>query len=49
MPPKEAFAEPSKFYATNFHELGHNAASRIMPHGRADTLSAATQRRGRSA
>jgi len=23
MPPKEAFPEPSKFYATSFHELGH--------------------------
>jgi antirestriction protein ArdC len=31
MPPKEAFAEASSFYATNLHELGHNAAIRIMP------------------
>ena len=27
MPPKEAFAEASKFYATNLHELGHWAGS----------------------
>lgn len=39
MPPREAFAgsqgEPAAipYYATLFHELAHNAAVRIMPHG----------------
>lgn len=39
MPPREAFSgsegEPAAipYYATLFHELAHNAAVRIMPHG----------------
>jgi antirestriction protein ArdC len=33
LPPKEAFKDASSFYATALHEAGHNAVTRIMPHG----------------
>jgi hypothetical protein len=33
MPPREAFESPEAFAQTGCHELGHNAAVRIMPHG----------------
>ena len=31
LPSPDRFAEPSKYYGTALHELGHNADSRIMP------------------
>ena len=33
LPPKDAFKNATNFYAIALHELGHNAAIRIMPHG----------------
>jgi antirestriction protein ArdC len=33
MPLREAFRDNSQYWATLAHELSHNAASRIMPHG----------------
>ena len=33
VPPQAAFHEPINWYRTALHELGHNAATRIMPHG----------------
>jgi antirestriction protein ArdC len=33
MPPFAAFSSPTSFYNTSLHELAHNAAIRIMPHG----------------
>ena len=33
IPDKKYFSNPSAFFRTLFHELGHNAASIIMPHG----------------
>ncbi|MFI5014768.1 MAG: hypothetical protein ACHQAY_20725 [Hyphomicrobiales bacterium] len=33
LPPKEAFKDASRFYATALHEAGHYAEVRIMPHG----------------
>jgi len=32
MPPFSAFKSTEGYYATNLHELGHNAVIRIMPH-----------------
>ena len=49
VPPPQAYFEPINWHRTALHELGHNAEARIMPHGRADTLSDATPPRGRSA
>lgn len=34
MPAVEAFVDPESYFATIFHELGHNAVVWIMPHGR---------------
>jgi antirestriction protein ArdC len=36
VPPPSAFFEPINFHRTVFHELGHNAERRIMPHGLID-------------
>ncbi|MDA2925424.1 hypothetical protein MYX65_12400 [Acidobacteria bacterium AH-259-L09] len=33
MPPAELFQSSEEYYSTLFHELTHNAATRIMPHG----------------
>ncbi|MBB5684010.1 ArdC family protein, partial [Sphingobium boeckii] len=33
VPPQAAFADPINWYRTAFHELGHNAGTRIMPRG----------------
>jgi antirestriction protein ArdC len=33
MPPRVAFKSPQGWASTILHELGHNAATRIMPHG----------------
>ena len=33
IPRPEAFPDPINWHRTAFHELGHNAATRIMPHG----------------
>jgi antirestriction protein ArdC len=33
VPPQAAFHEPINWYRTALHELGHNAVTRIMPHG----------------
>lgn len=33
VPPPGAYFEPINWHRTAFHELGHNAAIRIMPHG----------------
>ena len=38
MPPMKAFHEPVNFYRTILHELAHNAAIQIMPHGRVGRL-----------
>jgi antirestriction protein ArdC len=32
VPPQQAFFQQIDFYRTCFHELGHNAVTRIMPH-----------------
>jgi len=32
VPPPQAYFEPINWHRTAFHELSHNAASRIMPH-----------------
>jgi len=32
VPPQVAFPDPINWYRTALHELGHNAAIRIMPH-----------------
>jgi len=34
LPPQPAFFDQINYYRTLFHELGHYAVSRIMPHGR---------------
>ena len=49
VPPQPAFFEPINYYRTCFHELGHNAVARIMPHGRRRRQSAAPCRRRASA
>ena len=36
VPQPQLYRVPIDFYRTAFHELGHNAASRIMPHLAAD-------------
>jgi hypothetical protein len=36
MPPTCAFRSPAAYASVLLHELGHNAASRIMPHDRSD-------------
>ena len=36
VPPPSAFFEPINWHRTVFHELGHNAERRIMPHGLID-------------
>jgi antirestriction protein ArdC len=33
VPQMKYFANPSEFFRTIYHELGHNAASIIMPNG----------------
>ncbi len=33
VPPQPAFFHPINYYRTALHELGHNAATQIMPHG----------------
>ncbi|WP_374614969.1 ArdC family protein [Sphingorhabdus sp.] len=33
VPPQGAFAQPQNYYDVALHELGHNAVTRIMPHG----------------
>ncbi|WP_419906484.1 ArdC family protein [Hoeflea sp.] len=38
VPPQPAFTDQVNYYRTLFHELGHYAVSRIMPHGRAERL-----------
>jgi len=32
VPPPQAFCETLNWHRTALHELGHNAAMRIMPH-----------------
>ncbi len=34
VPPAHSYFEPINWYRTVFHELGHNAVARIMPHDR---------------
>jgi len=38
MPARGLFHSPEEYYATQFHELAHNAAPRVMPRGPAFTL-----------
>jgi antirestriction protein ArdC len=33
VPPPQAYFEPINWHRTALHELGHNAATGIMPHG----------------
>ncbi|WP_308811357.1 zincin-like metallopeptidase domain-containing protein [Sphingomonas sp. PP-CE-3G-477] len=33
LPPQQIFHDQVNYYRTALHELGHNAATRIMPHG----------------
>lgn len=33
LPPQQTFHDQVNYYRTALHELGHNAATRIMPHG----------------
>jgi antirestriction protein ArdC len=38
MPARERFGRDEEFYSTLYHELTHNAASRIMPRRALDVL-----------
>jgi len=45
VPPQPAFFEQINYYRTSFHELGHNAAFRIMPRQTGDVFFYAPGRR----
>ena len=49
MPPMSSFIEPINYYRTVLHELSHNAAIRIMPHGRVGRLGLGARPCGGSA
>jgi len=49
LPPFEAFKDKESYYATAFHELTHNADSRIMPRRKKLPLKFSPFRRGLSA
>lgn len=49
MPPQVAFATPEHWSTTILHELGHNAAPRIMPRGRCGYVLDAAQPYGGAA
>ncbi len=43
VPPPQAYFEPVNWHRTALHELGHNAVSRIMPHGWWEWLDSSLQ------
>jgi antirestriction protein ArdC len=49
MPTFEAFKDADCFYATSFHELGHNAEPSVMPRRSRFTRKTRANRRWRSA
>ena len=49
MPPRYLFESAEEYYSTLFHELTHNADTRIMPHRRWNILEVTTFYRGHTA